>query len=245
MTVSVPVASASRVYAIARQTLATPTASGSLVDPAALHAPLEIDRDAVCRSLLKGISTGDYPRRGGGTWQGCCRVVRIRHAAGGRRCVDETHACRARLSTKRYVYIWAMASISKHARRRKAVHPGAESRDAGRPARNWRLTGWRPQRARRTGAICCFDMKRRALDVPPRARIAEGALGFGSRRLRSGENARGSAAGCTRPRKCDRKVAEEPAGRRQRACAEIGWPKPRQPPSWRSKHKYGEGGRLR
>ena len=42
----------SRVYAIARRTLPTPTAGSRLsVDPAALHAPLEIDRDAALRSF--------------------------------------------------------------------------------------------------------------------------------------------------------------------------------------------------
>jgi len=40
-------------------------------------------------------------------------------------------------------------------RGRKAVHPGADRRDAGRPQGTGRLHRWRPRGARTTGAICC------------------------------------------------------------------------------------------
>lgn len=63
-------------------------------------------------------------------------------------------------------------------RRRKAVHPGADRRDAGRPQGTGRLHRWRPRESPHDWRGLLLDLKRRGLDASPQLVIADGALGF-------------------------------------------------------------------
>lgn len=79
------------------------------IDPAALHALLEIDRDAAADPLPEGNLHRRLLRgSGGAARQGCCRVSA---SAIGRLkdgwLVEHTAWQRRDLSAKRYVYIWA------------------------------------------------------------------------------------------------------------------------------------------
>src|SRR4051812_38849649 len=129
--------------------------------------------------------------------------------------LDEHDAWQRRdLSAKRYD-IWPMASISKRAPRRlKAVHPGADRRDVGRPARNWSAQDWRD---------LLLDLKRRGLDVAPRLVIADGALGFWKAAARSGRKSASSAAGCTRPPTCSPSCRRASSRRPNARCRRSGW----------------------
>ncbi len=97
---------------------------------------------------LKGISTGDFSE--------ALAALLGKDAAGlsasaiGRLkdgWLDEHIAWQKRdLSAKRYVYIWAGWHPSPGPpRRRKAMHPRADRRDAGRPQGTGRLHRWRPR----------------------------------------------------------------------------------------------------
>jgi hypothetical protein len=146
-----PVASANRVYAIARRTLPTPTASGSL-RRAALHAAIEVDRGAA-----DPLSEGDIDRRllrgaGGAARQGCCRVVSIGDRPPEDGWFDEHAAWQKRdLSAKRYVYIWA-DGIHLEARledEKQCILVLIGATPEGR-------SPMAPARAHTIGAICCL-----------------------------------------------------------------------------------------
>jgi len=173
-----PVASANRVCAIARAAAADPDRirfSPSILPP---YMRRSSDRDAAAdplsegdldRRLLRGTGGAARPRM----LPGC------RHppsAAEGRLAREHTAWQKRDLSAKRYVYIWADGNPSPGApRRRKAVHPGADRRDAGRPqglvgftdgaresAQDWRDLLLGPEAARARGVAAARHRRWRA-----------------------------------------------------------------------------------
>lgn len=145
------------------------------VDPAALHAPVEVDRDAAAYPLPEGDLDG-RPLRGAGSAarQGGCRVAGIRHRPPEGRLAWQKRD----LSAKREVYI-----------RTDGIHLQARLEDEKQlvvaligvtPEGRRELVGF-TDAARESAHDCrelLLDLKRRGLDVPPRLAIADGALGF-------------------------------------------------------------------
>ena len=155
----------------------------SIRPPAALHAPVEVDRDAAADLsilYLKGISTGDFSE--------ALAALLGKDAAGlsasaiGRLkdgWFDEHAAWQKRdLSAKRYVYIWA-----------DGIHLEARLEDekqcilvliGATPEGRKELVGFTDgaRESAHDWRDLLLDLKRRGLDVPPRLVIADGALGF-------------------------------------------------------------------
>src|SRR5229473_4809573 len=150
------------------------------VDPAALHAPLEVDRDAAADPISEGYLDRRLLRgAGGAAWQD---AAGLSASAIGRLkdgWLDEHTAWQKRdLSAKRYVYIWA-----------DGIHLEARLEDekqcilvliGATPEGRKELVGF-TDGARENAQDwrdLLLDLKRRGLEVPPRLVIADGALGF-------------------------------------------------------------------
>ena len=130
--------------------------------------------------MSRSTSSGACRAAGWTVRSGCGRAVGIRRRPPEGRLVRRAR----RLAEARSVgealrlHLGRWHPSSSTPRRRKAVHPGADRRDAGRPQGTGRLHRWRP-RERAGLARSAAQLKRRGLDVPPRLAIADGALGLG------------------------------------------------------------------
>ena len=122
------------------------------VDPAALHAPLEVDRDAAADPLPEGYLDRRLLRgAGGAARQGCCRVVGIRHRPPeGRLARRPRRVAEARsVGEALRLRLGGWHPSPGAARRREAVHPRHHRRDAGGPQGTGRLHRWRPRKCAR------------------------------------------------------------------------------------------------
>src|SRR4029077_11682698 len=149
-------------------------------DPAALHAPFEVNRGTAAILYLKGISSGDFSEALaallGKEAAGLSPTTIVRLKEGWN---DEHAAWQKRdLSSKRYIYVWA-----------DGIHLQARLEDekqcilvliGATPEGRKELVGF-TDGARENAQDwrdLLLDLKRRGLDVPPRLAIADGALGF-------------------------------------------------------------------
>ena len=222
-----------------------PAASGSLVDPAALHALVKVDRDAAAHPISDGRSRpGDFSEAtGSAARQGRCRPgCRIRHRpaiaqgrfTGSRR----THRVAEARSVGQALplLLGPMAStLTGTPRRREVVHPGADRRDAGRPQGTGRLHRWRPRERAGLARSAARPGERRGLGACAAAalRIADAHSGSGRPPARWPK---------TREQRCRvhktanvlAKLPKSQQPNAKRALQEIWMAEPRPPPSWRS-----------
>jgi len=203
------------------------------VDPAALHAPVEVDRDAAADPLSEGDLDRDFSEARARCSARMLPGCRHQPSAAEGRLARRAHRVQKRdLSTKRYVYIWA-DGIHLEARLEDQqqcilVLIGRRRKPQGT---GW-LHRWRPRERARLARSAARSEAARARRAAS-ARHADGALGFWKAAVRSDRKRRAALLGA-QDRNVLAKLPKSQHPKAKRALQEIWMAETKAPPSWRS-----------